>query len=357
MGQLGGHLDGRLYLSPFVPADDQGVHNHRNSSLRRMIFLLTEAPFLTEKCRNYGAVGRLAKELSGSRAGRQDYLYNGKEWNEDLGLDWYDYGFRYYDATIGRFTGVDPIADRFAWVSVYNYAENDPISGIDLWGLQYVNTNTGESRGPIDPLNSKEGVSEEFDVNRNGVQDHYLPVVEISASRSTQSNRVEEGVGTDVIVDPNVQDNSESSSNTALYIAGFNYVRELAENKMYNDETWYSLYKMKTYKQTFNGNGYTGGKKAHALYWSKSLDKLGKGLGVFSAANIGRQYYTDEIGLRQMLIEQGSNAYSTFGGLPGAGWGIGWELGRALSKTDSYHKYFYLKLHPEGRDGLLSTYK
>jgi len=65
-----------------------------------------------------------------------DYLYNGKEWNEDLGLDWYDYGFRYYDASIGRFTGVDPIAEQFPWVSVYNYAENSPIANIDLWGLQ-----------------------------------------------------------------------------------------------------------------------------------------------------------------------------------------------------------------------------
>ena len=32
------------------------------------------------------------------------YQYNGKELNEDLGLNWYNYGFRYYDAAIGRFT-------------------------------------------------------------------------------------------------------------------------------------------------------------------------------------------------------------------------------------------------------------
>jgi hypothetical protein len=31
---------------------------------------------------------------------------------------------------------VDPIADQFAWVSVYNYAENEPIRHIDLHGLQ-----------------------------------------------------------------------------------------------------------------------------------------------------------------------------------------------------------------------------
>ena len=31
---------------------------------------------------------------------------------------------------------MDPIAERFAWVSSYNYVENTPIGSIDLWGLQ-----------------------------------------------------------------------------------------------------------------------------------------------------------------------------------------------------------------------------
>jgi len=37
-----------------------------------------------------------------------------------------------------RFIGVDPIADDFPHVTPYNYAENRPIDGIDLWGLQNV---------------------------------------------------------------------------------------------------------------------------------------------------------------------------------------------------------------------------
>lgn len=58
--------------------------------------------------------------------------------NDDFGLNLYAYGVRYYDAAIGRFTGVDPISDQFAWVSPYNYAENEPIANIDLHGLQKV---------------------------------------------------------------------------------------------------------------------------------------------------------------------------------------------------------------------------
>jgi RHS repeat-associated protein len=66
----------------------------------------------------------------------QQYLYNGKELDSDFGLNWYHYGARMYDPAVGRFTGVDPISDQFAWVSTYNYAENEPIANIDLWGLQ-----------------------------------------------------------------------------------------------------------------------------------------------------------------------------------------------------------------------------
>jgi len=69
--------------------------------------------------------------------GREDkYQYNGKELHDDFGLGWYAYGARFYDPVIARFTGVDPIADRFPWVSTYNYAENEPIANIDLHGLQ-----------------------------------------------------------------------------------------------------------------------------------------------------------------------------------------------------------------------------
>lgn len=62
------------------------------------------------------------------------YKYNHKE--QVKGLGWYAYGFRHYDATIGRFAGVDPISDQFAHVSTFNYAENSPIRYIDLHGLQ-----------------------------------------------------------------------------------------------------------------------------------------------------------------------------------------------------------------------------
>ena len=49
--------------------------------------------------------------------------------NTDFGLDWSDYGARWYDATIGRFPSVDKLADHPNQVdkSPYAYAWNNPV--------------------------------------------------------------------------------------------------------------------------------------------------------------------------------------------------------------------------------------
>jgi RHS repeat-associated protein len=59
------------------------------------------------------------------------YQYNGKELNADFGLDLHDYGARWYDASVGRWHGVDPLAEAFIVHSPYNYGVNNPIMMID----------------------------------------------------------------------------------------------------------------------------------------------------------------------------------------------------------------------------------
>jgi RHS repeat-associated protein len=66
------------------------------------------------------------------------YKYNGKEYNDDFGLNWMDYGARWYDGVVGRFPVVDPIIEKFPYLTPYNYASNDSVGKIDLWGLQGV---------------------------------------------------------------------------------------------------------------------------------------------------------------------------------------------------------------------------
>jgi len=64
------------------------------------------------------------------------YRYNGKELHDELGLGWYDYGFRWYDPAVARFVSVDPLAEDFAELTTYQYAGNSPIANIDLDGLE-----------------------------------------------------------------------------------------------------------------------------------------------------------------------------------------------------------------------------
>jgi RHS repeat-associated protein len=66
------------------------------------------------------------------------YRYVGKERDAESGL--YYYGARYYAAWTCRFISVDPLAAKYANLSPYNYADNNPINDYDIDGMQNNNS-------------------------------------------------------------------------------------------------------------------------------------------------------------------------------------------------------------------------
>ncbi|WP_427872331.1 DUF6443 domain-containing protein [Flavobacterium sp. MMS24-S5] len=75
--------------------------------------------------------------------GYNDYLptankfkYNGKELQDELGLNMYDYGARNYDPALGRWMNIDPLAERYYGINPYAYVFNNPIELFDPNGME-----------------------------------------------------------------------------------------------------------------------------------------------------------------------------------------------------------------------------
>ncbi|MCD6565134.1 MAG: RHS repeat-associated core domain-containing protein, partial [Bacteroidales bacterium] len=137
---------------------------------------------------------------------KSQYLYNGKELQSDNGLEWYDYGARFYDAVIGRFHTIDPLSEWHFKHTPYHYTFNNPVNFIDPYGLDTTILKTVEGVplfyiAGVDInresllkrlFNIIKGVIMKLDAGGNGeIQNGGIPLVSESGGASPARTRAE----------------------------------------------------------------------------------------------------------------------------------------------------------------------
>jgi RHS repeat-associated protein len=89
---------------------------------------------------DYYPFGMIMPGRSYTAPGGTNYRYgfNGKENDDEVkGVgDQIDYGLRAYDPRIGKFLSVDPLADKYAFYTPYQYAGNDVMRNMDQDGAE-----------------------------------------------------------------------------------------------------------------------------------------------------------------------------------------------------------------------------
>ena len=105
----------------------------RVSALFDDLVLTTEPPLIVQE-NHYDPWGLNLVGIETQGNPDHKFQYNGKEKQTEFGLAWMDYGARMYDAQLGRFHTIDRFSSKYAPLSPYQYAANNPIRNIDING-------------------------------------------------------------------------------------------------------------------------------------------------------------------------------------------------------------------------------
>lgn len=79
----------------------------------------------------------ISSKAAGSLENKKNKFQN-QEYNDDLGVDMYEFKYRMDDPQTGRFWQIDPLADKYVYNSTYAFSENKVTSHVELEGLEVI---------------------------------------------------------------------------------------------------------------------------------------------------------------------------------------------------------------------------
>lgn len=117
--------ESKVNNSSSVYFDDFNIIHTRNNNTLQVVQTTDYYPF---------GLAMAAQSYQKQSTQDNDYLYNGKELQDEHNLGWMDYGARMYMAEIGRWGVIDPMSDMYHNLGPHSYAANNPILNIDVEG-------------------------------------------------------------------------------------------------------------------------------------------------------------------------------------------------------------------------------
>ncbi|MCI5057518.1 MAG: hypothetical protein MRY83_15490 [Flavobacteriales bacterium] len=120
---------GTYFQNEFVIRDHLGSHRVMFCDLNQNDKIDKSTEVLQKK--DYYPFGGLIENNSVTQGTENQYGYNGKENVDHLDLQTIDYGARFYDPYLARWSAVDPKAEDYLNFSPYNYVLNSPLANID----------------------------------------------------------------------------------------------------------------------------------------------------------------------------------------------------------------------------------
>jgi RHS repeat-associated protein len=144
-GMLNGNIQNGTYEYTYTV--QQGSHillrldkDNTNTTTQTYFYLdeisMTKGSLQIKEENNYYPFGLKHKGYNNVQNGRDHkYGFGNKEEQDELGLNWLDFTARNYDAALGRWINLDPLAEKMRRHSPYNYAFDNPLRFIDPEGM------------------------------------------------------------------------------------------------------------------------------------------------------------------------------------------------------------------------------